>query len=215
MPSVVSAATARGAARQAGWSSTEFDFDHCQSGEIDPRAAGFGLPAMPSPGLVPLQPGRATNFSTSGPGLPIHRFLAVFVRKTVSEASSNWPVKSSRWNRVVVFVASQRQLGCISCHDPHRLPAPADKAAYYRRRCLECHEKRGAPCDSQNGNPGGQARTASRATCRARTSRISHTWRRRITGSRVACPAPYPVARRTPRPARGVNAAELSLGADD
>ena len=41
------------------------------------------------------------------------------------------------------FRASQGQLGCISCHDPHRLPAPSAKAAYYRERCLACHEQEG------------------------------------------------------------------------
>jgi predicted CXXCH cytochrome family protein len=41
------------------------------------------------------------------------------------------------------FRASQGRLGCISCHDPHRLPAPSTKTAYYRERCLACHEQRG------------------------------------------------------------------------
>ncbi len=41
------------------------------------------------------------------------------------------------------FTASKGQLGCISCHNPHRLPAPATKVAYYRERCLQCHAKNG------------------------------------------------------------------------
>jgi Flp pilus assembly protein TadD len=41
------------------------------------------------------------------------------------------------------FRESGGELGCISCHDPHRLPPPATKAEYYRGRCLECHEQRG------------------------------------------------------------------------
>ena len=41
------------------------------------------------------------------------------------------------------FRASEGRLGCISCHDPHRLPAPEEKVAYYRDRCLECHADRG------------------------------------------------------------------------
>jgi hypothetical protein len=35
------------------------------------------------------------------------------------------------------------QLGCISCHDPHRLPEAGERIAYYRGRCLECHADRG------------------------------------------------------------------------
>jgi tetratricopeptide (TPR) repeat protein len=37
------------------------------------------------------------------------------------------------------FSASSGRLGCISCHDPHVMPAAAEKAAYYRNRCLGCH----------------------------------------------------------------------------
>jgi Cytochrome c554 and c-prime len=41
------------------------------------------------------------------------------------------------------FRASQGRLGCISCHDPHELPAPDEKVAYFRDRCLTCHENKG------------------------------------------------------------------------
>ena len=40
------------------------------------------------------------------------------------------------------FAASQGQLGCISCHDPHRRPAPAERVEHYRASCLACHETR-------------------------------------------------------------------------
>jgi Flp pilus assembly protein TadD len=75
------------------------------------------------------------------PGLPFSRFWTVL-------QSSSGPVE----NRVVgqveqmhesrCFRASGGKLGCISCHDPHQLPAPGEKAAYYRGRCLECHADR-------------------------------------------------------------------------
>jgi Flp pilus assembly protein TadD len=31
------------------------------------------------------------------------------------------------------------KMWCGSCHDPHSEPAPAEKAAYYRGKCLACH----------------------------------------------------------------------------
>jgi hypothetical protein len=39
--------------------------------------------------------------------------------------------------------ASRCRLGCISCHDPHQVPAPEEKAAYFRQQCLACHEQQG------------------------------------------------------------------------
>jgi Flp pilus assembly protein TadD len=40
----------------------------------------------------------------------------------------------------VCFQKSKGKLGCISCHDPHRLPDEENKAAYFNRRCVTCHE---------------------------------------------------------------------------
>lgn len=46
--------------------------------------------------------------------------------------------------------ATGDKLWCGSCHDPHRAPAEAEKAAYYRARCLGCHQvaecSRGPDC---------------------------------------------------------------------
>lgn len=36
---------------------------------------------------------------------------------------------------------SEGRLGCVSCHDPHRVPAEAERLAFYRARCLNCHEE--------------------------------------------------------------------------
>jgi hypothetical protein len=36
--------------------------------------------------------------------------------------------------------ASGDKLWCGSCHDPHRGPAETEKAAFYRAKCLECHQ---------------------------------------------------------------------------
>ena len=32
------------------------------------------------------------------------------------------------------------RMWCGSCHDPHSVPAPSERAAYFRAKCLGCHE---------------------------------------------------------------------------
>jgi len=77
------------------------------------------------------------------PGLPIQRFWAVYLRKKGDRNRFEAVGHVEQMESSRCFRASQGQLGCISCHDPHRLPAPSTKAAYYRERCLACHEQRG------------------------------------------------------------------------
>jgi hypothetical protein len=36
------------------------------------------------------------------------------------------------------------EMTCITCHDPHLRAEPKDKVAFYRQKCLSCHEKH--PC---------------------------------------------------------------------
>jgi hypothetical protein len=77
------------------------------------------------------------------PGLPLEDFLAVFV------ASSHQPGENPSVGHVEQMRASRcyngsgGELGCISCHDPHRKPEPAQAALYYRDRCLDCHADQG------------------------------------------------------------------------
>jgi Flp pilus assembly protein TadD len=90
------------------------------------------------------------------PGLPLHLFLSVFVRAAEfaddqTTGSHTEQVYASR-----CFRESRGQLGCISCHDPHALPAPEEKVDYYRGRCLSCHEEKGcglAPAVRREQNP--------------------------------------------------------------
>jgi predicted CXXCH cytochrome family protein len=78
------------------------------------------------------------------PGLPMHRFAAVFLMKKGQEGKFESVGHVEQMESSRCFRESGGELGCISCHDPHRLPPPAARAEYYRDRCLECHEQR--PC---------------------------------------------------------------------
>jgi tetratricopeptide (TPR) repeat protein len=76
------------------------------------------------------------------PGLPLHEFVSIFV-KTGKTADNRFVGHVEQMDASRCFQASQGRLECISCHDPHRLPPPGEKAAYYRGRCLECHGAKG------------------------------------------------------------------------
>jgi hypothetical protein len=41
------------------------------------------------------------------------------------------------------FRKSQGRLGCISCHDPHSSPTPAEREPFYNGRCAVCHAEKG------------------------------------------------------------------------
>lgn len=56
----------------------------------------------------------------SGPGLPaISQFEALFQSKCKQKSGD--------------------AMSCLSCHDPHSAPSPAEKVAYYRSKCIACH----------------------------------------------------------------------------
>lgn len=77
------------------------------------------------------------------PGEPLQAFLSVFV--SPAEFNDNHKAVSQVEQMSVsrCFRKSNGAMGCISCHDPHRVPAATEKTAYYREKCLECHTKQG------------------------------------------------------------------------
>jgi hypothetical protein len=76
------------------------------------------------------------------PGLAFHRFWTV-LELAAAPAEKRFVGQVEQMHESRCFRASRGQLGCISCHDPHRLPAPGEEVAYYRQRCMECHTDRG------------------------------------------------------------------------
>jgi predicted CXXCH cytochrome family protein len=160
------------------------------------------------------------------PGLPLHEFWAVFVRKPEFQDNRTSVGQVEQMYHSRCFQASAGRMGCISCHDPHAVPAADQKTAHYRRRCLNCHEE---------GSPAGDGPAAARAcalapavrrqqnredSCiachmpRAPSSNIVHT---AITDHRILRhPAPY----HSPRALRPgdvpiVNFLERELGLHD
>ena len=77
------------------------------------------------------------------PGLPLHRFIAVYQMERGGRGQFEAVGHVEQMESSRCFRESGGQLGCISCHDPHRLPEASTKGAYYRDRCMECHDQRG------------------------------------------------------------------------
>jgi Flp pilus assembly protein TadD len=75
------------------------------------------------------------------PGMPLETFLAVFVRRPdlADRRKAVGHVEQMRASKC--YQKSNGKLGCASCHDPHALPTPEQRVAFYRGRCLNCHAK--------------------------------------------------------------------------
>jgi Tfp pilus assembly protein PilF len=76
------------------------------------------------------------------PGLPFQRFWTVFVQPP-GRAEDRFVGQVEQMHESRCFRASSGRLGCISCHNPHNFPPPAERVAYYQGRCLICHAERG------------------------------------------------------------------------
>ena len=50
------------------------------------------------------------------------------------------------------FQASAGALTCLTCHDPHRKDAPAERVAHTRRACLGCHRPEQCPSEAKAAN---------------------------------------------------------------
>jgi tetratricopeptide (TPR) repeat protein len=77
------------------------------------------------------------------PGLPLHEYWAVFVATGRLSGGSQAVGQVEQMYASRCFRASNRRLGCISCHDPHAVPPEKDKIDFYRQRCLQCHHENG------------------------------------------------------------------------
>jgi hypothetical protein len=78
------------------------------------------------------------------PGLPLHLFWSIFVRGPEGADDRKLVGHVEQMYQSRCFQASAGRLGCASCHDPHHQPAPAERVASYRGRCLACHAEK--PC---------------------------------------------------------------------
>jgi tetratricopeptide (TPR) repeat protein len=79
------------------------------------------------------------------PGMPFHLFMSEFVKPPGQAGGLKFvgTVEQMAASRCFQQSAGKNKLGCISCHDPHAVPAEETKADFYRGRCLKCHQDQG------------------------------------------------------------------------
>jgi hypothetical protein len=74
------------------------------------------------------------------PGLPLDDYWSIFTLP--QRLSDNYRAvgQVEQMYASKCFRTSGGKLGCVSCHDAHGLPGPAQRTTFYRSRCLQCHQ---------------------------------------------------------------------------
>ena len=83
------------------------------------------------------KPGR--SLADFRPGDTLSDFAVYFVRASEADGGRR---ASSQYEALLQSAckrASGDSLTCTTCHDPHRDPSPAERVAFFRARCLNCH----------------------------------------------------------------------------
>jgi predicted CXXCH cytochrome family protein len=84
------------------------------------------------------------------PGENLSDFALFFVYKTEQGSGGR---ATSQWEALLRSQCKKQsgdRLTCTTCHDPHGSPAPDEKVAFYRQKCLQCHNTAGF---AQNHHP--------------------------------------------------------------
>jgi Tetratricopeptide repeat/Cytochrome c554 and c-prime len=92
-----------------------------------------------------IVPRRGRAQSDYRPGLPLHEYVSIFVRPAQAGDNKRIVGHVEQMQESVCFTKSAGKFGCISCHDPHRLPSPEEKIAFYQGRCRNCHAAAARP----------------------------------------------------------------------
>jgi predicted CXXCH cytochrome family protein len=163
--------------------------------------AGAARVELPGQSLARFRPGEA---------------LAERVTFFVYESAARSGLKVN--SHVENLAASQCQqksgaaMSCLSCHDPHDAPKPAERADYYRNRCLQCHQSERLPAThNRNADCTSCHMPRQRATDGGHGVMTDHAIPRQAIATRQHIATVAPTTRRL-RPFAGFTSDERSLG---
>ncbi len=82
------------------------------------------------------------------PGMRLEDVWLIFVsgERRSSERQTQAISQVEQMRSSTCYSKSDGRVGCLSCHDAHSTPAPAERADFYRQRCLSCHAETKAGC---------------------------------------------------------------------
>ncbi|MBL4883723.1 MAG: hypothetical protein JKY95_04180 [Planctomycetaceae bacterium] len=85
------------------------------------------------------------------PGDSISDIWTIFLKKnTVAQDGSTEAVSQpEQMISSECYQKSDGQLGCISCHDPHKTPNASERIEFFRNRCIACHGPEQTECSEQ------------------------------------------------------------------
>jgi Tfp pilus assembly protein PilF len=117
------------------------------------------------------------------PGLPLHHFVSVFVKRPELFDPAEAISHPEQMHASRCFTRSGGKLGCASCHDPHAVPAAEEKIAFYRDRCLQCHQP--TSCSLPPADPRRRDRSDSCTACHMPAKTSSNIAHSSITDHRI------------------------------
>ena len=126
------------------------------------------------------------NVAIEQPGRHLYEFeagenLSDFVRYFVYTGDDSRGMGALSQVQALAQSVCKRKTGdamwCVSCHDPHATPAPAQKVEYYRAKCVACHGDAFAEKHHSNQRDCTQCHMA-----RAASSDVAHT---QVTDHRI------------------------------